>query len=153
MENYTTYTVTGKLTGMIWEFNYDLNGHLRAFKIIEGELTGKQMSWLFGGSNFPGSENLMKTIWLQDKELQKHFEVTIGEPDLSFEAFYKAYNYPVSKQKTIRAWEKLSKKDKLEALKGIKPYDGMLARKHIAKAHPSTYLNSRRWEDDNNAIH
>ncbi len=35
-ELVTTYTIKAKNTPHIWEFQYDLNGFLKAFKIIEG---------------------------------------------------------------------------------------------------------------------
>lgn len=147
----TIYTVKSKYDTHIWEFQYDLNGHLRTFKILEGELSVKQMKWLFGGQNFPANEVMMKTIWM--KKLRSNFEVVVGEPDLSFEAFWNAYNHKVKKVVSERAWNRLSKKDRLDALKAIKSYEGYLHRKGIAKAHPATYLNQRYWEDSFASVH
>lgn len=151
MEQYTTYTVKSVKDGFIWQFKYDLKGAFYSFKIEEGRLSAKQMKWLFGGENFPATENHMKVMWM--KKMSKNFEVTIGKPDLSFNAFWKNYKHPVKKVASEKAWNRLSKKDRIDALAGIKAYFGMLSRKHIAKAHPSTYLNQRYWEDDHNSIH
>ena len=147
----TIYTVKSIQDGYIWQFKYTLNGDLKSFEILEGTLSANQMKWLFSSSNFAANESIMKTVWMQN--LKKNFEITIGAPDLSFEAFWKAYNHKVKKIISEKAWERLSKKDRIEAIKGIKPYDNYLARKGIAKAHPSTYINQRYWEDNHASIH
>tara|TARA_R100001369_G_scaffold91021_3_gene131108 strand:+ start:2297 stop:2746 length:450 start_codon:yes stop_codon:yes gene_type:complete len=147
----TTYTVKSIQDGFIWTFKYDLNGNLTAFIIDEGILSGKQMKWLFSSGKFPALETIMKNVWMVN--LKKNFEITIGEPDLSFEAFWKLYNHKVKKVASEKAWKRLSKKDKMEAIKGIKSYNGMLSRKHQHKAHASTYINQRYWEDDHNSVH
>lgn len=146
----TTYTVKSKMDGYVWQFKYHLNGNLKAFEILEGELSEKQMKWLFS-PHFPAIETIMKDTWIP--ELKKNFEITIGAPDLSFDAFYNSYNHKIKKVASETAWKRLSVKDRMAALQGIKAYDGMLSRKHVAKAHPSTYLNQRYWEDDHNSIH
>jgi hypothetical protein len=147
----TTYTVKSKQDGFIWSFKYTLNGDLRVFIIDEGTLSAKQMKWLFGSGNFPANESIMRSVWM--KQLKANFEITIGEPDLSFEAFWTAYNHKIKKVVSEKAWERLGKKDRMAALAGIKPYDGYLSRKGIAKAHPATYLNQRYWEDNHASIH
>lgn len=149
--NLTTYTVKSQNDTHIWEFKYDFNGHLRVFKILEGELSDKQLKWLFGGTNFPGNEDIMKTVWM--KKLRSNFEVVVGEPDLSFESFWNAYNHKVKKVVSERAWNRLSKKDRMDALKAIKSYESYLHRKGVAKAHPATYLNQRYWEDSFGSVH
>lgn len=147
----TTYTVKSQNDTHIWEFQYDLNGHLRSFKILEGELSAKQMKWLFAQANFPANQSIMKTVWM--KNLKANFEIIVGEPDLSFDAFWNAYNHKVKKVVSERAWNRLSKKDRMDALKAIKSYEGYLHRKGIAKAHPATYLNQRYWEDSFASVH
>lgn len=151
MSQTTTYTVKSQNDTHIWEFKYDLNGHLRSFKILEGELSAKQMKWLFAQANFPANESIMKTVWM--KNLKENFEILVGEPDLSFYAFWNSYNHKVKKVVSEKAWNRLSKKDRMDALKAIKPYDNYLARKGIAKAHPATYINQRYWEDNHASIH
>ena len=147
----TTYTVRALNSDTVWTFKYDLNGDLRAFKIEEGKLSGRQIKWLFASGNFPANESIMKTEWMQ--KMKNNFEIIIGKPDLSFDNFWKLYNHKVKKTVSQRVWKRLSKKDKLEAVKHIKEYDKYLMRKHIAKANPSTYLNQRYWEDNHGSIH
>ncbi|CAA0152234.1 hypothetical protein [Tenacibaculum maritimum] len=145
----TVYTVKGKKSSIIWEFEYDLNGVLRAFKLVEGELTEVQRKWLFFHTRFPYTENAIKS-W--DKSY-KNFELIVGQPDLSFDAFWALYNRKVGKLEAERAWKRLNKSDQLKAIKQIKAYDGMLRRKRIEKVHPATYLNKRRFDDEFNSIH
>lgn len=148
----TTYTVTSKKKDNAFEFNYDLNGDLKAFKIIKGRLEPKQAKWLFSGV-FPAYETIIKTVWLANKDITSKVNITVGEPDLSFETFYNAYKYKIKKLKAQKAWDKLSKADRIECLKSLKSYEGYLTRKQVAKANPEAYLNQRRWEDDFNSIH
>lgn len=145
---YTTYTVTGNYHPIYWVFKYHLNGALAAFIIQEGELTEKQQEWLFKSGEFPYHETQIKT-WKNSKV----FNLEIGEPDLSFETFWTAYNHKIKKQLTQKAWSRLSRKDKMDALTAIKAYDGYLKRKGTAKAHGATYINQRYWEDAYGSIH
>lgn len=144
----TTYTVKSRKDGFIWQFKYHLNGNLYSFTVLEGSLNGKQMKWLFGAANFPTLESIMKTIWMP--QLRKNFEITVGEPDLSFEAFWNAYANKVGKKKMAEnTWKKLSKANKIKALMGIKKYDNNL-RLHpgVQKAHASTYLNQEYFNNE-----
>jgi len=147
----TTYTVKSRKDKYVWEFKYDLDGSLKSYKILEGHLTGTQIDWLFSSGNFPANENVMKNVWMQ--KLKKNFEVTVGDPDLSFEYFYNAYGNKIKKTKSEAAWKKLSKADKILALQKIKAYKGYLKRKGVAQANPEAYINQKRWEDDFDSIH
>lgn len=150
MEAITTYTVKGTKVPVFWTFKYDLNGVLISFKNESGPLTLAQASWLFQDGNFPHTEEMIKEIW--SKNYKKHFEIVVGEPDLSFSTFWKLYKLPVKKVLAARAWERLSKADRRNAIAHIPIYDKFLQRKHIAKAHPSTYINQRYWEDNHGSI-
>ncbi len=87
-EPITTYTIKSKNTSNIWEFKYDLNGFLKEFKIIEGQLNKQQIEYLFHPLRFPYLETTIEG-W---KKIQK-VEVIIGKPDLSFDTFWRLYNY------------------------------------------------------------
>lgn len=147
----TTYTVKHKQAQILWQFKYDLNGHLRAFEVQDNPLSKTQVDFLFANQNFPVTERMMKEVWMKQKK--SAFEIIVGEPDLSFDAFWNAYNHKVKKVVSERAWNRLSKKDRMDALKAIKSYEGYLHRKGIAKAHPATYLNQRYWEDSFGSVH
>lgn len=148
MSTLTIYTVTGKETQVLWLFKYDLNGLLREFKLEEGQLDSKQVAWLFHKDRFPYHESIIKG-W----KAIKNFEITIGIPDLSFDTFFDLYGHRIKKQQATKSWERLSQKDKMDAIKYIKIYDNYLARKRVAKTNPATYLNQRYWEDDHGSIH
>lgn len=148
MEALTTYTVTGTNTNIVWQFKYHLNGLLAEFKLIEGELDSKQINWLFKLGKFPYMESQIKA-W----KAIKNFSIEIGEPDLSFELFWKMYRHPIKKIDTQKFWDKMPIKDKRAALDYIKTYDNYLQRKGVAKTNPHRYLNKRYWEDNHASIH
>lgn len=144
-EQFTTYTVTGKNSNIVWLFKYRLNGLLAEFKLQEGELDQKQVNWLFIKGKFPYQEKDIKG-WKAIKE----FEIKVGEPDLSFDAFWDAYNNKVGKKPMAEnTWNKLSKANKLKALESIKYYNNWLSRKPgIEKAHATTYLNQQYYNNE-----
>ncbi len=142
-EPITIYTVKGRNFPNVWEFHYDLEGFLVSWLLIDGQLTDKQREWLFNPSRFPYTEDVIK-VW----KTIKNIDVIVGQPDLSFDVFYNIYKYKVKRVTAEKAWKKLSKADRLEAIAGVKRYDGHLQRKHgQSKANPATYLNQRYWED------
>lgn len=70
------------------------------------------------------------------------------QEDLSFERFWRDYNYKLGKKARVeKLWGLLKDCDKLLALNGIKPYDIFLSNKTIEKAYAETYLSQRRWEN------
>lgn len=148
------YRAKGKEIGLVFLFKYDLNGHLKQFEIVEGELNGKQMKWLFSENNFPANESIMKAIWMKDKKYIQVFDIEKSVPDTSFEVFWNLYDHKVKRVLAEKIYEKLNEADKMKAISSIKPYNNYLQRRPgIQKAHPSTYLNQRYYEDEwNKAI-
>ncbi len=142
----TTYTMTAKNYPSVMQFKYDLNGLLKTFKVLEGELNEEQRAFLFS-RRFPYNESK-----IQKWQKLDNVELVIGSPDLSFEVFYDQYKYKVGKLKAQRAWDKLSKADRISCLKSLKAYDDYLFRKKIAKAYPATYINQRKFEDEFSSI-
>ncbi|CAA0144796.1 conserved hypothetical protein [Tenacibaculum maritimum] len=144
----TIYTVKGRNFPVIWEFYYDLDGVLREYKLIDGEPSEKLRNWMFHPVRFPHFEHTMNS-W----KAIKNIEIIIGQPDLSFDSFWKEYNHKVGKLPAEKAFKRLSKVDKLKAFKSIKPYNGYLRRKGIEKAYAQKYLNQRKFDDEFNSIH
>lgn len=137
------YNVIGTTFKGLMVFKYNLNGVLVAFECKDVELNETQIQWLFS-RHFPYKEQQIS----QFKAIQ-NFTVTEGKFDLSFDAFWKAYNHKVKKVMSEKAWNKLNDSDKMNAIAGIRHYNGYLARKrNMEKAHGSTYLNQRYWEDN-----
>lgn len=137
------YTVTGTTFKGSIVFKYDASGTLVAYE-LDGELNGQQIDWLFT-DKFP-----LKETGIRMFQAIKNFTVQRGELDLSFDAFWNAYGYKVGKKPMAEnIWKRMNKADKMGAMAGIKPYNSYLVR-HIQqeKAHATTYLNQRYWEQD-----
>ena len=148
MEQTSTYNVKSRQDGFVWQFKYHLNGALYSFKVLDSQLSVKQRTWLFGRNNFPCTEADMKEVWM--KKMNANFVIEVGEPDLSFDAFWNAYAHKIGKKKMAEnSWNKLSKADKIKALMAIKDYNRYLSRKPgIEKAHATTYLNQEYWKNE-----
>lgn len=148
MEQLTTYRAKGKEIGLVFLFKYDLNGHLKEFKIEEGELNGAQMKWLFASSNFPASESIIRTTWMLDKAYKEKFHVEKFNADISFEAFWNIWNLKVKKEHSEKAWNKLKESEKIKCFLNHKRYEQHLAKTNQAKAHLVTWLNGKRFNDE-----
>ena len=148
MEQTSTYTVKHKKANILWVFKYDLNGHLRSFKVDDKPLSKSQIKFLFLEQKFPVKEAEMKEVWMNAKKSE--FEIIVGEPDLSFEAFWNAYANKIGKKKMAEnTWNKLSKANRIKALVGIKRYENNLRlTPGVQKAHPSTYLNQEYYNNE-----
>ena len=67
---------------------------------------------------------------------------------LGFDQFWDAYNYKKGKDTAIRAWKKLTREEKVEAVKAIPIYLDDCKRHDRDRKYPATYLNQKTWEDD-----
>lgn len=139
----TTYTVKMK-TGGVWQFKYNLKGVLIFFNVMEGDLTDKQEKFLYLDGKFPWKETQIK----QWSKLYPHATVEIGEPDLSFENFWKRYDLKVKKENSEKAWNKLPDADKIKCFLRLKKYNAILAVTGQAKAHLVTWINQKRYNDE-----
>lgn len=150
IEQFTTYTVKAKHRPDVWVFKYHLNGVLHSFEVLEGVMQEQQIKWLFHNGNFPYLEAKAKAFSkIRNKEKQLVFDVSVGLPDLTFQAFWDAYAHKRKITRSKLLWGKLSQADKLKAIEGISRYNNYL-RLHngIAKCNPDTYLYQRQWEDE-----
>lgn len=150
IEQFITYTVKGRNSSVLWQFKYHLNGDFFSFTILEGELSGHQMHWLFSAKNFPTTDNLMQIMWLKDKDITSKLDINKIDPDISFDAFWNAYDNKVGKKKMAENyWKKMSKADKIKALMAIKRYNNNLRlTPGIQKAHPTTFLNQEYYNNE-----
>ncbi len=138
-----TYTVKMQ-SGSIWQFKYNLNGILIYFNVMEGELSEKQEKFLYLDGKFPWKETHIKE-W---SKLYKTTTVEVGDPDLSFEHFWKLYDLKVKRDNSEKAWLKLPDADKIKCFLRLKKYNQNLARTNQAKAHLVTWLNQKRYNDE-----
>ncbi|MGV9003977.1 hypothetical protein [Flavobacterium sp.] len=147
MEQLTTYRAKGKTIGLEFLFKYDLNGNLKEFQIVEGELNDEQMIWLFS-SNFPATEGVIKKNWMKLDKYKKVFEIQISAADLSFEAFWNLYDYKVDKFQAKKYFDKLKENDVIILFNSIPEYRKFCQRKNVAVKYPSTYITQRSFLDD-----
>ena len=147
MEQLTTYRAKGKDIGLVFLFKYDLIGNLKVFKIEEGELNAKQMQWLFS-PNFPANESIIKSVWMKEKGYRDKFEVEVSPANLSFDAFWNLYDYKVKRHEAEKTFAKLKEADIIKCFVSVQGYNNYLQRKRVAKAHLSTFINQRYFEDD-----
>lgn len=145
MEQLTTYTVKAKNSNNIWVFKYDLNGLLTEFKRLEGVLSENQIQWFFFNGKFPHKEDQVKG-WM--KSLKGNFEITVGEPDLSFESIWLLYGYKVKRVEAEKSFKKLKEADIVKLFLEVPKYNRYMAKKTHDKAHLSTFINKRMFEDD-----
>lgn len=167
MEQFTTYRAKGKEIGLVFLFKYDLKGNLKLFEIAEGELNQNQIKWLFTGylpqeatyqdvkellsklqTNFPADESIMRSIWMKDKKYLKVFEIEKSVANLSFEALWNLYDNKVKKFECEKSFKKLKEADIIKCFLSVPGYNKYLQRKGVAKAHLSTFINQRYFEDD-----
>ncbi|WP_163401461.1 hypothetical protein [Flavobacterium fluviatile] len=147
MEQLTIYTVKSKKNGYIWLFKYHLNGDFKSFEILDGSLSPKQITWLFSGSNFPSSENVMQNVWMS-KKLKDNFEITKAAPVLDFENLWNLYGHKISKFDSEKQFKKLKDADKIKCFLAIPGYKKYLSKTGTAIAHLSTFINRQYYNDD-----
>lgn len=148
MEQLTVYRAKGKSIGLEFLFKYDLNGNLKAFEIVDGELNGEQMNWLFS-SHFPAHEVVIITKWMKLEKYTKVFEVEHSPADISFDALWELYDHKVSKLDAQKAFAKLKPTDVIKCFIEIPFYKRYLEKNPgIAKLHLATYINKRRFDDE-----
>lgn len=119
-----------------------------AFSIEKGELNAQQMKWLFSGAHFPANESIMRSVWMKEKAYTDVFEVSAAPADLSFDSLWNLYDHKVKRVEAEKSFNKLKEPDKIKLFLSIKGYNTYLQRRGIAKAHLSTFINQRYFEDD-----
>lgn len=68
--------------------------------------------------------------------------------DHGFDEFWAAYPRKVAKARALTAWRNLNKADRKAAIDALPSWPFSTEQKYIP--HAATWLNQRRWEDDNN---
>ena len=66
----------------------------------------------------------------------------------SFDDFWNAYGYKVSRKRAWTAWKNLSKRDREAARAAVEAYKAHCEQFNHPMCHAVTYLHQRRWEDD-----
>lgn len=111
---------------------------------MEGDLSHNQEKFLYLDGKFPWKEAHIKSWSKQYKQTT----VEVGEADLSFDNFWKRYDYKVKKELSEKAWNKLPDADKIKCFLRLKKYHQNLATTGQAKAHLVTWINQKRFNDE-----
>lgn len=120
-------------------FKFDSKGLLNEFK-IGGEVTEAQHDFLI--KSLPLN---LSGIGLFSKDIFRIEEVPI---DVSFEAFWEAYDYKVGKKKMCESkWNTMTEDEKIKAILYIPRYNVHLLKTQIQKAYPHTYLNQNYYDN------
>lgn len=140
----TTYYITGDTLHGVWVFSYHLHQYLAGFQVKDGVMSEAQCHWLFEKHGFPYKESMIKQF-----DGVKNITVNKELPDITFDAFWNSYKLKRNKMDAQKVWKKLNDNDKVQAILGIRRYDGWLRQQNgIAKKLADTYLKKRTWEDD-----
>ena len=121
-----------------------IDGKLVFFDISTVSNNAAMLVWIY--------ENLPSTIaHLQAWPSKTKNSLVITEVPmlLTFDAFWKAYNYKVgSKIKTASLWNKLSEEKRTLALAKIEKYRQWTKGKGIDMVYPERYIKDERFEND-----
>jgi len=139
------YTIRSKNTSNVWVFKYDLNGNLAGFEVLEGILNEEQISWFFEKRRFPYLEIHIHE-W--QKKLRANFEITIGDPDLSFENAWEIFGHKVDKKLAQSAWSKAGKEVKIKFFLSMPAYKRYLNRKGVAQISFERYVKREKYNDE-----
>lgn len=83
------------------------------------------------------------------KELEKQFQKPENIEITSFDEFWEIYDHKKSKKGSMIAWKKLTNEEKKLALEAVPQYLAYIRKDNVTQCHASTWLNQKRWEDDN----
>lgn len=171
MEALTIYRVKGKDIGLEFLFKYDLNGNLKAFEIVEGELEENQINWLFKGYlpkettdplpfnskkglnqylmiRFPASEIMFQVFWLKNKEMIQKFDIEKAPPIITFDMAWELFGNKIKKFESQDRWKKATEAQRIKIVTSIPGYKKYLDRKGVSQTNLATYIHKRYYEDD-----
>lgn len=134
-------------------FGFNDNGWL-IYYVNEADFTDQQFAWLYninidkGIMRLPLHINAIES--LADTIKGKLTEVP---PDISFEAFWKAYGRKINRKRCEAYYNKLSEAQRLKCIISIKPYLAYLNRvKWRSQADPDTYIRQEMYENEWNGL-
>lgn len=92
-------------------------------------------------------EKQVKDLLEQNKKLSSK----LGQkPETTpFDEFWEIYDHKKSKSVSLKAWKKITDKEKALALEAVPQYLVYIRKNNVSQCHASTWLNQKRWDDDN----
>lgn len=142
---HTTYHVKGKLIGIEFLFQYDLNGNLLRFEVVGKPLNAEQKKWLFLQSRFPADEENLKH-WQASPHFNKKFKIERIPPDLSFDNFWATYGKHGTKSVAKKKFDRLKEHEVIKAFLHIAEEQKKKKLDGTPMPYAETYLNQKRWE-------
>jgi hypothetical protein len=139
----TTYTVKSKKDGYKWMFTYKETGKIKTFELGDYELSESQETWLSG--HFPINEKII-IGWIT--KLAVNFEIKTAPSDITFDSFWKKYNYKKGLKEARIKYDKLTDFQKQTCFEAVKKYDKHLFETKQAKAHLATWIHNERFNDE-----
>jgi hypothetical protein len=119
---------------------YDQDGILKQMNCEFGTATPEVVAAFF--KNFPWNQ-----LHIEHYKKYPNTKVKELELDLSFENFWNLYDHKLDKKsRTEKIWNTLSKIEKAKALAHLPRYETLIIQNNVSKKYPSTYLNSRIWD-------
>ena len=133
-----TFQMHSRVFNIDYQFKFDTGGRIIGFEIMgENTFSDEHTKDLF--ARVPSTVGHLKQFAQKNK-----IELTEIVPDLSFDTFWKRYdNTNGSKIKAKVIWDKLSEKNKNQALNYITKYKQSLG--STTQAYATTYLNQQYW--------
>lgn len=115
----------------------------RLIKMIEfTEASAKQVDWFF--KNAPVDESRLIAFCKANQ-----LKVNSAYDDLSFMAFWNAFDHKVDKKERVRKlWSALTDAEKQAAFAAIPSYHRFIKIMNQNSAYPGTWLNNRMWENE-----
>lgn len=145
MEQFKTFTIKSKRGNGTWFFRFNIDGTLYSYTVLKGTLTVKQAIWLFKGGHFPIHIDDMKVF---KRNFANDFIIEESLPEMDFSYFWETYNKKVLKQQAQDFWKKMTEKDQILAINGIKKYREYCEGKKQDLQDPVRYLRNRRFNDE-----
>lgn len=134
-----TYQVFSNKMGCDLLLHYDSNDRLKGIEVLVETIITDEQTRVNVFANAPST--VAQLIQLAQKY---KWTLTEIKPDLSFEAFWKAYgNTSGSKIKAEKIWDKMSEGNRNHAINYTKKYKQSLGT--TTQAYATTYLNGQYW--------
>lgn len=144
MEKFRTFNIKSREKNVSWFFRFNLDGSLYSYTVLKGTLTVEQARWLFKGGHFPIHIDDLKAF---KQNYSKFFTIEETVPEMNFSYFWETYNKKALKKQASDFWKKMSEKDRILAITGIKKYREYCEGKKQDLQDPVRYLRNRRYED------
>lgn len=120
-------------------FKYDESGYLVSYE-YNAEMSEDMRVYML--RRLPLTEDSFQYM-IRDSKSAKVEEVP---EDLSFDAFWNAYNFKHNRKRCEPLWKKMSMEDKMLCLKSIVAYNRYLKRNSwLNKKHPDGYLSNQYY--------